>query len=79
MRSKSYSYSDEVTQMIASGTIDSLGIKTFFTNGDVDFENSDTKSKPCKTYKIDYETEEKGKQTLTVINCPKKISIEKIE
>jgi len=79
MRSKAYGYSDEVTQMMASGVTDSVSIKAFFTNGDVDFKNSDTKSEPCRTYKIVYETKEKGVQTLTVINCPKKILIEKIE
>jgi hypothetical protein len=79
LRSKGYSYSDEVSQMIASGSTDSLKIKAFFLYGEVDFENSDTKSKPCKTYKIDYETKEKGEQTLTVINCPTKIMIQKIE
>ena len=79
LRSKAYSYSDEVTQLMATGATDSLKIKAFFINGDVDFKNSDTKSEPCKTYKIDYETTEKGVQTLTVINCPTKIRIEKIE
>lgn len=79
LRSKAYSYSDEVTEMMIAGTTDSLKIKAFFINGDVDFKNSNTKSKPCKTYKINYETKEKGVQTLTVINCPTKISIEKIE
>lgn len=79
MRSKAYSYSEEVNQLIATGKIDSLQIKTFFTKGDVDFDNSDTKSKPCKTYKIDYEAMDNSFQHLTVINCPQKIRIERIE
>lgn len=79
LRSKSYSYSDEITAMLASGEIDSLEIKAFFINGDVDFKNSNTKSEPCKTYLIDQETKEKGQQTLVVTNCPTNISIEKIQ
>ncbi|MBU2996188.1 DUF4258 domain-containing protein [Cellulophaga baltica] len=78
LRSKSYSYSDEVTAMMASGEIDSLTIKSFFTDGDVDFNKSDTKSKPCKTYVIEHENTKNEVQFLTVTNCPKKIVIEKI-
>tara|TARA_R110000868_G_scaffold123594_1_gene327188 strand:+ start:3107 stop:3487 length:381 start_codon:yes stop_codon:yes gene_type:complete len=79
LRSKSYSYSEEVTRMLAAGEIDSLGVKDFFLNGDVDFKNSDTKSTPCKTYLIENETESGAIKTLTVINCPTKISIESIK
>tara|TARA_R110000796_G_scaffold88850_6_gene192066 strand:+ start:136583 stop:136963 length:381 start_codon:yes stop_codon:yes gene_type:complete len=79
LRSKSYSYSEEVTAMIASGEIDSLKIKSFFLNGEVDFKNSDTKSEPCKTYLIENESKENGRQILTVKNCPTKISIESIK
>ena len=79
LRSKSYSYSDEVSRMIAKGEIDSLGIKDFFLNGDVDFKNSDTKSAPCKTYYIENETESGAMKTLTVTNCPTKIRIERIK
>lgn len=79
LRSKSYSYSDEVGKMMASGEIDSLKIKDFFLNGDVDFDNSQTKSKPCKTYLITNEIESGAIKTLTVTNCPTKIVIEKIE
>tara|TARA_R110002050_G_scaffold16019_2_gene49081 strand:- start:180313 stop:180690 length:378 start_codon:yes stop_codon:yes gene_type:complete len=78
LRSKSYSYSDEVTSMLASGEIDSLEIKAFFINGDVDFKNSDTKSKPCKIYLINQEIDDK-EQTLKVTNCPNKIVIESIQ
>ena len=69
LRSKSYSYSEEVTRMLDAGEIDSLGVK----------ENSDTKSTPCKTYLIENETESGAIKTLTVINCPTKISIESIK
>ncbi len=78
LRSKSYSYSDEVTKMMANGEIDSVAIKSFFVDGDVDFNKSDTESKPCKTYVIEHENSEDKVQFLTVTNCPKKIVIEKI-
>ncbi|QWX85355.1 DUF4258 domain-containing protein [Cellulophaga sp. HaHaR_3_176] len=79
LRSKSYSYSDDISAKIANGEIDSLYIKNFFLNGEVDFDNSDTKSKPCKTYVIENEIEDKPTQRLTVTNCTDKIVIQTIE
>jgi len=79
LRSKSYSYSEEVTAMIASGAIDSLQIKGFFIYGEVDFEKSETNTSPCKTYVIENESEARGIQTLTVKNCPTAIIIESIQ
>ncbi len=78
LRSKPYSYSDEVTAKLASGEIDSLEILTFFISGNVDFKNSDIKSKPCKTYLIHQETKN-NKNTLKVANCPNKIIISSIQ
>ncbi|WP_165749225.1 DUF4258 domain-containing protein [Cellulophaga sp. Z1A5H] len=79
LRSKSYSYSDEVTKMVLTGEIDSLQIKSFFTDGEVDFKHSDTKSTPCKTYAIEHELKSGTLKTLTVTNCPTKIIIENIK
>ena len=79
LRSKSYSYSDEVARMVQAGEIDSIQIKSFFTDGEVDFEHSDTKSTPCKTYTIEHEQNSGAIKTLTVTNCPTKIVIETIK
>lgn len=79
LRSKSYSYSDEVKAMILSGEIDSLKIKSFFIQGNVNFKKSDTQTTPCKTYLIEKESEDNGMQLLRVKNCPNTIVIESIQ
>jgi len=77
IRSKSLSYSGDVQEMIRSQKLDSTKIAYFLNEGDVDFKNSDTKSKPCKTYLI--ETEFDGKPSrMTVKNCENKALIESV-
>lgn len=43
---------------------DSVLVQTILKDGDVDFKNSDTKSKKCKTYWVDYE-----QHSLQIKNC----------
>ena len=77
MRSKPLYYSDEIQKLFKENKLDSVTISDFLTNGDVDFGNSDTKSKPCRTYLV--EGINKGKESvLTVKNCNEKVMIEKI-
>ncbi|WP_136468656.1 DUF4258 domain-containing protein [Flagellimonas onchidii] len=57
---------------------DTILIKTFLTDGDIDFGKSDTKSEPCKTYFISNETEN-GEIVLKAQNCPNKVLIVAIE
>ena len=45
-------------------------VKNILTDGDIDFEQSNTKSIPCKTYRINYE-----KMVLIVENCPEQATI----
>lgn len=75
MRSKPLHFSDNIKKAITENKIDSITITQFFTEGDVDFKNSNTKSTPCKTYKIDGPDNEK-KRTITVINCPDKLIVQ---
>lgn len=71
-RSKPLYYSADIRKMIQEQQLDSVDITNFFSDGDVDFGNSDTKSKPCKTYLV--EGTVKGKQAvLTVRNCMDKV------
>lgn len=75
MRSKPLHFSDNIKKAITENKIDSVTITQFFTEGDVDFKNSNTKSTPCKTYKIDGPDNTK-KRTITVINCPDKLIVQ---
>ena len=74
LRSKPIYYSDRVSEMLQSNEIDTLAINHFLTEGEVNFSESDTKSKPCKTYVIEDETTSKM-TVLKVKNCPEKITI----
>ncbi|WBU89148.1 hypothetical protein [Cellulophaga omnivescoria] len=77
LRSKPLSYSNDIQVLLNNKTIDSTTVAYFFNNGDIDFGNSDTKSTPCKTYKIEGLVKEK-QAILTVINCTDKVVVDKI-
>jgi len=77
LRSKPLSYSDEIKVLFANKTLDSTAIAYFLKDGDIDFKNSDTKSTPCKTYKIEGYLKEK-EAVLTVTNCNSKVVVEKL-
>lgn len=77
IRSKPLTYSEEINQLIADNDLDSVLINSFLFDGDVDFGASDTKSKPCKTYRIEGEINQK-EAVLTVKNCPAKAVVEGI-
>ena len=77
IRSKPLYYSDEIKKMIQEQQLDSIDISNFLTNGEVNFGNSDSKSKLCKTYLV--EGSIKGKEAvLTIRNCIEKALVEKI-
>ena len=78
IRSKPLSYSDDVNTLVKSQQLDSTKIAYFLKEGDVDFKNSNTESKPCKTYIIKAEVNERP-AIMTVINCTEKARIEKVE
>lgn len=74
LRSKPIYYSDRISEMLQNKELDTLTINHFFKEGEVNFSESDTKSKPCKTYMIEDETASKM-TTLKVKNCPERITI----
>ncbi|WP_298789560.1 DUF4258 domain-containing protein [uncultured Allomuricauda sp.] len=63
MRSKPVVFSEEFNQ-----EKDTLLIRSFLMDGDIDFGKSDTKSEPCKTYIISQSVEGK-EMILTAKNC----------
>lgn len=77
LRSKPLSYSDEIKLLFANKTIDSTAIAYFLKEGDIDFKNSNIKTTPCKTYKIEGYIKEK-EAVLTVVNCNTKVVVENV-
>ncbi len=57
--------------------IDSIQIATILAKGDVIFSKSDTKSKPCKTYFIESEVDDKEIE-LKIRNCTETAVIEEV-
>lgn len=74
IRSKQIVYSDAVSEMLKNKELDTLAINHFFTEGEIDFGSSNTKSKPCKTYFIASEIDSK-EVTMKVINCKNKVKV----
>ncbi|SNY99842.1 hypothetical protein [Flagellimonas pacifica] len=73
MRSKPILFSDDF-----KSEKDTMLVKSFLTEGDIDFGKSDTESKPCKTYLINHETKNK-ELILKAQNCTDKIIILSVE
>jgi len=74
LRSKPIVYSDRISEMLENKQLDTLTINTFFMDGDINFGESNTKSKPCKTYLIESEIDAEG-VTMEVKNCPNKVTV----
>ncbi|MBT8209273.1 MAG: DUF4258 domain-containing protein [Eudoraea sp.] len=78
LRAKPQNYSAAFQELLDNGAIDSLGIANFLTEGDIDFRNSDTKSEPCKTYRIRGLINE-AEAVLVVDNCKDIIVLKALE
>lgn len=77
IRSKPFYYSEEVSEVMISRSIDTNQIKELFTNGDIDFGKSNTKSTPCKTYFLEGFISDENVQVL-LKNCKEKAILESI-
>jgi len=78
LRSKPFTYSKQIDQMVADQTLDTLTIDYFMNEGDVNFKKSNTKNTTCKTYLIEGVVKEKL-MALTVKNCDSAVLIDKIQ
>ena len=74
MRSKPLVFGDELPEQYR----DTVLIKSFLQDGDIDFGNSDTKSEPCKTYYINHHLES-ATGILKTQNCPDKLVVLNME
>ncbi len=77
LRSKPLKYSDAVAAKLDAAQLDSLGIAYFLTEGDVDFGRSDTKAKPCKTYWVAAQLEDKN-GALQLRSCKDTVYLEEL-
>lgn len=78
IRSKPLTFSETVRAEIKTKNLDSITIANFLKDGDVDFSNSDTETKPCKSYRITNEIKNTP-FAIVVKNCKDIAIIEKIE
>nr|WP_298998671.1 DUF4258 domain-containing protein [uncultured Allomuricauda sp.] len=53
---------------------DTVLIQSFLQDGDIDFGKSDTESKPCKTYLVEWKQTQEMIQLLFK-NCPKEVIV----
>ena len=65
---KKFEYSENVMKTISLNGIDTSSVRQLIEYGSVDFSESDTKSKDCKTYKIE-NTYKEREVVLQVKNC----------
>ena len=65
---KKFEYSENAIKTISLNSIDTSSVRQFIKYGSVDFLESDTKSKDCKTYKIE-NTYKEREVVLQVKNC----------
>ena len=70
---KRIQYSESVQQQLNLNTIDTLTLMSIFKGADINFGESDTKSVPCKTYRVVGETYE-----MDVENCERIATIKTV-
>lgn len=74
MRSKKLSIPPDTQEALLTIDLDSVMVKSFLKDGEVDFSKSETETQPCKKYvvakKINAET-----VVLTFQNCPEEVIV----
>ncbi|WP_224490540.1 DUF4258 domain-containing protein [Robertkochia flava] len=68
IRSKDLNYSPQVQELLNNNVLKSEQIDLILRNGDIDFGRSETESKPCKSYIIEGDINEKAIE-LVVKSC----------
>ncbi|MCW5516696.1 DUF4258 domain-containing protein [Muriicola sp. Z0-33] len=78
IRSKPISFSDQAATEIEAKGLDSTDIAYFLSDGNIDFKNSDTSSKPCKTYII--KAKFNGNTgVMKIANCEQKTEVQEFK
>lgn len=75
LRSKPFILTETAKSQMVSENLDTVVLKSFLRDGDVDFDRSDTQSVPCKTYYVSKKL--KGKNlSLEIKSCEDKVIVE---
>ncbi|NNF18925.1 MAG: DUF4258 domain-containing protein [Flavobacteriaceae bacterium] len=78
IRSKQYTYSEEIRNQGLDALLDSATVQYFFTEGDIDFGASNTEAKPCKSYVIEGNIKERA-AILQVQNCDSLVVLQSLQ
>lgn len=70
-------YSDDANKTLKINRLDTTAINYILQNGDVNFSKSDQRSKPCATYYIEGEFQDKLID-LIIVRCDSTSTIEKV-
>jgi hypothetical protein len=70
-------YSEATENAMRTYNLDTLAVSNLIKTGDVNFSESDTKSKDCKTYLIENELDDK-EVFLTIKNCDSSATIQSL-
>lgn len=70
-------YSPEASAVLTNNNLDSIAINYILKNGDVDFGKSDQRAKPCPTYFIEGNFQEK-KIDLVITRCDSTATIQQV-
>lgn len=65
---KPFVYADAASQLLVQESIDTSSVRELIKYGDIDFSESDTKSKPCRTYHVENTFKQK-EILIRVKNC----------
>ncbi|RNC90116.1 MAG: DUF4258 domain-containing protein [Allomuricauda sp.] len=77
MRTKKLVLSDKAISQLTTFELDTLIIRSTLEDGSIDFSNSDTKSKPCKTYLVNTPDQEKEYQ-MRFSNCDSLLTLTEV-
>ena len=78
LRTKHISYSQALAETMAAQQLDSSDIAYFLREGNIDFKHSETRSEPCKTYRIAATIKER-EAMLLVSSCDSTLVVERLE
>jgi|UniRef100_UPI004047B92F hypothetical protein len=70
-------YSNDANETLKRNRLDTVAINYILQNGDVNFSKSDQRTKPCATYYIEGEFEER-KIDLLIVRCDSTSTIQKV-
>ena len=78
LRTKTYEFSPDLQQRIQSNQLDTTGLGLLFTEGSINFDESNPRNKPCGEYKLEG-TINQQEVSILLKSCKDKVLIEAID